>query len=490
MDYNTMQARVAGDVPAAQGRLSARERLCQLLDAGSFVALDAMLSTPGCEALGGGVLAGWGRIDGTTVCVAVQDAAVNNGALTAQQASKIARAMRSALQCGAPFVCVLDSAGLSVMDGARSMEAVGQLMALRAQLSGIVPQINVVLGPCAGTLAMYAAMGDIVIMAKDKSARLASAGTQVLQSAGGASTTVGGAVMNACSTGLATLTAENESEALEAVREVLAYLPANNLADSPVVSTSDSPARTIEELNALSQGAEYGDIREIMATVVDDGLFTECSRRYAPEVITAFARLGGNAVGFVATQSGKGKLTGQACAKAARFVRLCDCFHIPIVNLVDCEGLVVDNGEEEAGLVARAASLAFAYSAASVPKVALVIGKAIGAAYVSLVSRAMGIDTALAWPGAVIAPLMPEGMTAVLGAADIAAAVDPIAAREAYAAEYQITMASPYQAAQDGVLDDVIMPAETRVHLINALAMLADKRLPNMPRVRHNAPLM
>nr|MDD6335919.1 carboxyl transferase domain-containing protein [bacterium] len=331
-----------------EGRLSARERVLQLLDEQSFIETDCYVSSDEEAGLGEGVITGSGTIGGRLVHVAAQDASYLSGAMGIRQAKKIARAMDAALTMGTPFISLMDSAGIRLGEGVEALDAYGMLLQKRASLSGVVPQISVIMGPCAGGMSFFPAMGDIVVQVESAGARLASAGTQVLAAAGGASQDkVGGADMNATKTGLATITAKSDPQALQKVREILAYLPDNNLDGALYIANEDNLNRMIPELDALCEGVSYTDVREVIAAVVDMNAFVELSERYAPSVLTALARLGGHVVGIVATQKNAGKLDGEACNKAARFIRLLDCFHIPVVTLVDCEGFVVDAGQEE-----------------------------------------------------------------------------------------------------------------------------------------------
>jgi len=486
----SMQTQLTAGASTGDGGLSARERMASLLDANSFVELGAYTQSPQEDGLNAGVIIGFGTIEGRLVYAFVQDASVAAGAMNSVAAAKIARVMDLALQNGAPLLSIMDSAGLKLAEGAMGLDSFALLLQKRTTLSGVVPQISIILGPCAGSQALFPAMGDFIIMSEQKNAKLATVGTGALVAAGGAKPTVGNAGMHAESTGLCTIMVETEAQALARARELLSFLPENNLTDAPHLSPEDSPVRLIPELDALADGSSYDDVREILAAVVDNGAMMECSPKYATAMVTAFAHVGGTPVGIVATQRNQGKIGGAACAKTARFVRFCDAFHIPVITFVDSEGFVVDSGEEQSGLLAKSAGLAFAYAQAVVPKVTVIIGRAIGGAFCVLGARSLGADVVLAWPNAEIAAMSAEAATAIVGTADIASAADPVAARAAYAEQYRQTMADPWTAAKQGVLDDVIAPASTRAVLSNLLMMLMDKRANVVSRKHANAPLL
>lgn len=457
------------------GKLLARERVALLLDEGSFFELDALSADAG-------VVAGSGLIEGRAVYVYAQDFTVKGGSMGLMHARKVAKVMDLARKTGAPIVSMCDSGGARLDEGADALNAYAEIAARSAQLSGVVPQICMVLGPCAGVAAFLPAMSDICVVVKGKG-QILTMGPQVVSATTGKELsieTLGGAAV-AAGNGTAQLVADSEPDAFAQVRKLLGMLPLNNLDTAPAMA--EQPPETLP--------APGSDARAAIAAIADAGDLVELSAGFAPEAVTAFARIAGRAVGFAATQPGfdGGRLTENGCRKLARFVRLCDCYHIPVVTLCDSEGLSIVGPEGQGGLVRAGGQLLYAYAEASCPKLTLVTGQAIGAAYVALAAKG-NADATFAWPGSVIAPLGAPAAVQVLYHGELAKAADPIARRAELEQKYEAEVASGYVAAVRGYVDDVIEPSETRAKLAAALDLLSGKRDDARPARKHgNLPL-
>ena len=454
------------------GKKTARERMVALLDAGSFIETDVYLKAHDTDAPAEGVVAGYGTVQGRPVYVYAQDYTVLQGSLSATNAKKICKVMDMAVKTGTPVVALLDTAGARIKNGVSALDGYATVMRKTVQASGVIPQIAVVMGPCAGAAAVAAELQDVVI-AVDKTAQLSGRGAGVL-SAAGSDFDAGAMSANAC--GNASLFAADDEAALVLVQQLLGYLPDNNLEDAPMDLCADDLNRACPELDGYVPG--QGDIRTVIAALCDNGDSLEMAPYFAMNMTTALGRINGRTVGFVANNplDKGGVMDVDACEKAARFVSLCDCFNLPVVTLVDSNGLPACGCQEKAGLVRATAKLAYSYAAASVAKVTLVTGRAIGSAYVTMASRGLGSDLVYAWPQAEIAPLEADAAAIMVYDQEIEASEDPIAARNDYAEQYRTVDASPVAAASKGLVDDILAPSESRPVLASALELLQGKR--------------
>ncbi|MBF6606167.1 MAG: acyl-CoA carboxylase subunit beta [Chloroflexi bacterium] len=484
------------------GKLTARERLDLLLDPGSFVELDAFVthrsSGFGIDeqiVLGDGVVTGHGTIDGRLVFVFSQDFTVFGGSLSEAYAEKICKVMDLAMRVGAPIVGLNDSGGARIQEGVASLGGYADIFLRNTLASGVVPQLSVVLGPCAGGAVYSPAITDFTIMVEGTSYMFVT-GPNVVKTVTHEDVDaerLGGAVTHTTISGVAHLAGRDEAESLDLARRILGYLPANNLADPPIVPTADPDDRRDAELDGIvpEDPQRPYDMHRVIESIVDDRVFLETQPGYAPNILTGFARLGGRSVGIVAQQPAvlAGALDIGASTKAARFVRTCDCFNVPLLTLVDVPGFLPGVGQEHGGIIRHGAKLLFAYCEATVPKLTVITRKAYGGAYDVMSSRHVRGDMNFAWPTAEIAVMGAEGAVSIIFKDRIAAASDPAAERQRLVAEYEAEFANPYIAASRGYVDDVIRPSETRPRLIRALSMLENKRVEN-PRKKHgNIPL-
>ncbi len=465
----------------AAGKMTARERIAKLMDQGSFVEMDTLVSR---NEEGAGVVTGYGTIRERPVYLFAQDFTVHGGAMGELQAAKILKVIDLAQKTGAPVLALCDSAGVRLDEGARAMDAYARIYARLARLSGVCPVVSLVLGPCVGGAALIARLADISIMARSVG-ELMVFGPQVVSASMGkdyTAKTLGGADVLAKQGGVS-LVAENEDAALKLAADVLDLLPGCNAEDAPIVDTDD--------LNRLMPNADAADSGALLAALLDGGSFIELYSEYAKAIRIALGRLGGRAVGVVCSNAGhnEGRLCPGACQKAARFVRFCDCFSLPVVSIIHSAGLKLVEPEDQARMLTAAGQLLYAYAEATCPKVSVVVGNAIGASYVAMGGKA-NADMAYGWPGAVISALSPEAAVQVLYSKDLKQSGGPATqARERLAAEYAANVADGVQAAKDGILDDVIEPVETRKFLIAALEMLSSKRDANPPKKHGNLPL-
>ncbi|MDR1778430.1 MAG: methylmalonyl-CoA carboxyltransferase [Clostridiales Family XIII bacterium] len=470
-----------------KGKKTARERLALLFDAGSFVELELYYAD--------GVVGGYGTVDGRAVYAYAQDYTAADGAVGARQADKIVRIQQMARQAGVPIVAVLDSGGVKLTEGVQALNGYGRMFYENTLSSGVIPQIAVVLGPCAGGAVFGPAISDFLLMEK-KSAKMFVTGPQVIQAVAGLDALpedLGNAESHAAKSGAAHIICEGEEAVFAAVKELLGYLPSNNLDFPPAAEVADSVNRLAPELETIlpeNERLSY-DIYEVIRSIADGGAFLELQGAYATNIVTAFIRLAGSSVGVVASRVADkaGVLDIVAAEKAARFVRRCDAFNIPLLTLADVSGFLPDLAEEEGGIVRHGAKLLYAYCEATVPKVTLVLRKACGGAYAVLGAKASGTDIVLAWPSAQIGPMDAPAAAAVLYADRLAEAADPIAARAEMEALYKEEYASAYVAAAEGLVDDVIEPAQTRQRLVSAFDLLESKR-DSLPAKKHgNIPL-
>ena len=484
------------------GRQTARERLDILLDPGSFRELDAFAEHRSTDfgmqhrrTPGDSVVTGWGTIDGRLVYVFSQDFTVIGGTLSEAHARKIIKIMDMAMKVGAPVVGLNDSGGARIQDGVDSLGGYGEIFLRNTLASGVIPQISVIMGPCAGGAVYSPALTDFTIMVRDTSYMFIT-GPDVVKQVLNESVTfeeLGGADVHASRSGVCHLVGEDETHALLMVRELLGFLPQNNMEDTPYLASSDDPLRADAALDSIvpvDANRPY-DMKEIINRVVDDRLFFETQQDYAANIICGYARLGGFSVGIVANQPMvlAGVLDIRASEKAARFVRTCDAFNIPLVTFVDVPGYLPGTDQEHSGIITSGAKLLFAYCEATVPKLAVTTRKAYGGAYLVMSSRHLRGDLNLAWPSAEIAVMGPEGAVEIIHRRELAEAEDPEQRKASLAADYRDRFASPYVAAARGFLDDIIEPRQTRPRLINALQVLQNKRDVNPPRKHGNIPL-
>jgi acetyl-CoA carboxylase carboxyltransferase component len=486
----------------ARGKLTARERLEILLDPGSFVELDMLarhrahgFEIEKTRPLTDGVITGWGTVEGRKVFVFSQDFTVFGGALGEVFAEKIHKVMDLAESVGAPFVGINDGAGARIQEGVVSLAAYGGIFYRNVKASGVIPQISVIMGPCAGGAVYSPAMTDFIFMVRGTS-HMFITGPDVVKAVTGEDVTqeeLGGAMTHASKSGVASFVYEDEKQCLEEVRYLLSFLPSNNLEDPPYVAPDDDPERACPELIDLipdSPNKPY-DMKKVISDVVDDGEFMEVFPFWAGNIVTGFARIDGHVVGIVGNQPAvlAGTLDIDASEKGARFVRTCDAFHIPLVPSGDVPGFLPGTDQEHGGIIRHGAKLLYAYCEASVPRIQIITRKAYGGAYVVMNSKSIGADLAFAWPSAEIAVMGPQGAVNIIFRKELESADDPENRRAELVEEYTERFANPYVAAERGYVDDVIDPADTRAVLGRSLAMLRTKQEKLPSRKHGNVPL-
>jgi acetyl-CoA carboxylase carboxyltransferase component len=486
----------------ALGKMTVRERLEALLDDESFVEIGALArhratgfglerSRPDTD----GVVTGWGTVDGRRVFVYAHDFRIFGGSLGEVFASKIHTLMDLAAATGAPIIGLSDGGGARIQEGITALAGFGGIFARNVSLSGVVPQISVIVGPCAGGAAYSPALTDFVFSVKNMT-NLYVTGPDVVEAVTGEKTTheeLGGAVTHATRTGVASFLTDDESTCFDEVRYLLSFLPSNNHQDPPYFAPNDQPSRRCDELLDIvpvEPNRAY-EIRDVIEVIVDDGDYLEVQPLWATNIVCAFARLDGHVVGIVANQPSvlAGALNIDAAEKAARFVRTCDSFNIPLVTLVDVPGFLPGVDQEHAGIIRRGAKLLYAYCESTVPRVQVVLRKAYGGAYIVMDSKSLGADLSFAWPSNEIAVMGAEGAASIIFRKELAAAQDGVQRRKELVAEYTERLMTPYIAAERGMVDDVIDPAETRMILIRSLDMLRSKRAPSPHRKHGNIPL-
>jgi acetyl-CoA carboxylase carboxyltransferase component len=484
-----------------KGKMLARERIEYFLDPDSFHELD-LLARHRAQASGleerpytDGVITGWGTVDGRKVFVFSQDFTVFGGALGEVFAEKIHKLMDLSLKVGAPLVGLNDGAGARIQEGVVSLASYGGIFYRNVLASGVVPQVSVILGPCAGGAVYSPAMTDFIFMVRESS-HMFITGPDVVKTVTGEDVTLeelGGAMSHASKSGVATFVSGDEKACLDDVRYLLSFLPSNNLEESPRVEVGDDPERLCPELRDIlppSPNQPY-DMHKVIAAVVDDGEFFEYFPHWAKSIVCGFARVDGYAVGIVGNQPMvlAGVLDIESSEKAARFVRTCDAFNIPLVTFVDVPGFLPGVDQEYGGIIRHGAKLLYAYCEATVPRIQVITRKAYGGAYVVMDSKSIGADLAFAWPSAELAVMGPQGAVQIVYRRELQQAADPAARRAELVAEYTERYANPYAAAERGYIDDVIDPAETRLKIAAGLAMLRTKR-EELPRRKHgNVPL-
>ncbi len=479
----------------ARGKLTARERIELLLDPGSFDELDPLVRPRNSEVPGESVVSGWGKVDGRPVYVYAFDFTVIGGSLSEAAAEKIVKVMDLAMMTGAPIVGIQDSGGARIQDGSESLKGFGDIFTLNVLASGVVPQLTVTMGPSAGGGAYSPALTDF-IFATEGSGQMYITGPDVIRAVTGEEVThedLGGAISLASRSGVAHFAIHGEEETLAEVRRLLGFLPSNNAEDPPYVGGGDDPARQEEDMLSLvpMESNRTYDVREIIYRIVDDGDFMEVHEMFAANMVVGFARMAGRTVGFVANQPMvlAGSIDINASRKAARFVRFCDCFNIPVITLVDTSGFLPGTTQEYGGIITHGAKLLYAYAEATVPKITINIRKAVGGAYIAMGSKSLRGDMNFAWPTAEVAVMGPEGAVNIVFREEIAKAEDPEARRKELIEEYTTRFANPYIVAGRGFVDDVIDPRNTRLKVIRALEMLQNKADRNPPKKHGNIPL-
>jgi acetyl-CoA carboxylase carboxyltransferase component len=482
------------DQQHARGKLTARERLALLLDEGSFQEFGA-LATHDLNAFGldkqrfpgDGIVTGFGKVHGRRVAVFAQDFTVLGGSFSEVQSQKISRIQDMALEAGIPVIGLNDSGGARIQEGVRSLAAYGEVFVRNVMASGVIPQISVILGPCAGGAVYSPALTDFVIMAGESYMFLT--GPEVIKAVTGEQVSaqdLGGADIHTGRSGVAHLSAQTEAEGLALTKLLLSYLPQNNNEDPPQVTPEDPATRMDEALNSLIPDGENQpyDIRDAITHVFDQDSFLEVQPAFAANAVVGFARLDGYSVGIVANQPAhmSGALNIDASDKIARFIRICDAFNVPIITFVDCPGFLPGTGQEYNGVIRHGAKIIYAYCEATVPKISIVTRKAMGGAYVAMGSKQMRNDLTFAWPTAQIAVMGPDAAVNVLFHADIKSATDPVAREKELRDEYREKFFNPYRAADVGQIDEVIEPRETRPRLVRALEILRTKVQQNPPK--------
>ena len=494
------QARI--DRQYAKGKRTARERIEALLDSGTFNEI-GMFVTHRAQGLGmdaahpsgDGVVTGTGKIDGRPVCVFAQDFTVLGGSVGEAHGLKIAHLMDLAIKTGVPLIGLNDSGGARIQEGVDALAAYGEIFYRNVQASGVIPQISVILGPCAGGAVYSPAVTDFVVMV-DQVAHMFVTGPQVIEAVTHEavdSESLGGAGVHSETSGVAHFTAPDEAAAFAQVRWLLSFLPSNNLTPPPSMPSGDDPRRPTPELASLvPQHPQHPyDVRLVIETLADDGEFLEVQAAFAQNLVVGFGRMDGYPVGFVANQPEilAGVLDIDSSDKSARFVRFCDAFHIPLVTLIDTPGFLPGVDQEHGGVIRHGAKLLFAYAEATVPKVSLILRKAYGGAYIVMSSKHLRGDVNLAWSTAEIAVMGPDGAVNIIFRRELADAEDPEKRRTDLTDAYRRELANPFVAASRGHLDDVIQPAESRARIVAALEMLRDKREPTPKRKHGNIPL-
>jgi len=485
-----------------KGRLTARERIDLLLDKGSFREVDAFVQHRTYDFdldkqkyMSDSVVTGWGTIEGRLVYVFSQDFTVFGGSLGEVHAEKICKIMDMAMKNGAPVIGLNDSGGARIQEGVVALGGYADIFLRNTLASGVIPQISAIMGPCAGGAVYSPALTDFIFMVRNSSYMFVT-GPDVVKTVTHEEVSfedLGGASVHSEKSGVCHMAADSEGDALYLIRKLLGYLPQNNMEDPPFMIGGDDPLRMDEALGTMipdDPGKPY-DMKDIIRSIVDNGQFFEIHENYAQNVVVGFARLGGHSVGIVANQPAvlAGVLDIDASEKAARFVRFCDSFNIPIITFVDVPGFLPGTVQEHHGIIRSGAKLLYAYCEATVPKLTVITRKAYGGAYDVMSSKHIRGDLNLAWPSAEIAVMGPDGAVSIIFRKELEKAKDRVRKKAELVAEYREKFASPYVAAERGYIDDVIEPRETRPRLINALEMLSNKRDANPAKKHGNIPL-
>jgi acetyl-CoA carboxylase carboxyltransferase component len=490
------------DSQHSKGKLTARERLASLFDEGSFVELDSFIETRCIDfgmqdkkMPGDGVVTGYGRIDGRLVFASAQDFTVIGGSLGEMHAKKITKMMDNAMKMGAPVISINDSGGARIHEGIDALSGFGDIFFKNTMASGVIPQISVIMGPCAGGAVYSPAITDFILMVEETS-QLFITGPSVIKAVTGEDVSMqdlGGAKVHSTKSGNAHFSYKDEEACIAGLKKLISYLPENNLTGAPKSECTDDAGRLsarIYEIMPESVNAAY-DVKNIISEVVDNGEFLEVHAEFAKNIVVGFARFNGRGVGIVANNPSHlaGSLDVNSSDKGARFVRFCDSFNIPIVSFTDVPGYFPGVEQEYNGIIRHGAKLLFAFSEATVPKINVITRKAYGGAYIAMNSKHLGADIVYAWPTAEIAVMGAEGAANIIFRQDIADSEDPISFRAEKIEEYRNKFSNPYVAASKGYVDDVIDPAATRTYIVSALEMLQSKR-EDRPRKKHgNIPL-
>ncbi len=484
------------------GKKTARERIDAFLDPGSFVELDRLkahrctdFEMDQTKIPGDGVVTGYGTVDGRQVFVFSQDFTVFGGSLSSAFSEKVCKVMDLAMKTGCPVVGINDSGGARIQEGVESLAGYGEIFLRNVLSSGVVPQISAIMGPCAGGAVYSPAMTDFIFMVENSSYMFIT-GPDVIKTVTHEEVTMqelGGAATHNATSGVAHFASPDEDECFHSIRELLSYLPSNNMEDPPFQPTTDDPNRRDEALNQIvpdNPNRPY-DVTEIIRSVADEQHFFEVQKDYARNIVVGFARLGGKPVGVVANQPAflAGVLDIDASVKGSRFVRFCDCFNIPIISFIDVPGFLPGTSQEYGGIIRHGAKLLYAYCEATVPKISVITRKAYGGAYVVMSSKAIRGDINLAYPTGEIAVMGPDGAVNIIFRNAIKDAPDQDAERTRLVDEYRETFANPFKAAELGYIDEIILPVDTRPRLIQSLAMLQNKREKNPPKKHGNIPL-
>jgi propionyl-CoA carboxylase beta chain len=484
------------------GKLTARERIDLLLDPGSFVEIGRFVvhrcADFGMEEQkipGDGVVTGYGTVDGRKIFVFAQDFTVFGGSLSGAYAQKICKVMDLALKVGAPVIGLNDSGGARIQEGVESLAGYADIFLRNTLGSGVIPQISCIMGPCAGGAVYSPAITDFILMVEGTSYMFIT-GPEVIKAVTHEEVTkedLGGASAHASKSGVCHLTSADDKTCLVQTRELLSFLPSNNQENPPFKKTDDDPLREVPELDTMipAEANRPYDVKDVVRAVVDDGNLFEIAEAYAANIVVGFARIGGRAVGVVANQPAvlAGVLDIHSSMKAARFVRFCDCFNIPLVTFVDVPGFMPGTDQEYGGIIKHGAKLLFAFAEATVPKVTVILRKAYGGAYDVMASKHIRADVNFAFPLAEIAVMGPDGAVNIVRRSEITKAGDPEKTRAEFVADYRDKFANPYKAAELGFIDEVIYPRTLRARLHRSLELLQDKRDTNPPRKHTNIPL-
>lgn len=484
------------------GKLTARERINLFFDEGTFVEIDAFVThrctnfdMKNTDSPAEGVITGYGKVEGRLAYAYAQDFTVVGGSLGEMHAAKIVKVMDMALKMGAPCVGMNDSGGARIQEGVDALKGYGQIFYRNTISSGVIPQISLIMGPCAGGAVYSPAITDFIFMV-EKTSQMFITGPQVIKAVTGESVTaedLGGANTHNKTSGVAHFKAQDDKTAIMEVRRLLSFLPSNNMERTPIIENTDDPNKILDELNEIipeNPNKAY-DVKDIIKALVDHGDFMETQALFAQNIVTGFARLNGRSVGIIANQPKvmAGALDINASDKAGRFIRTCDAFNIPVVNIEDVPGFLPGTSQEYGGIIRHGAKMLFAYSEATVPKITLITRKAYGGSYIAMCSKELGADMVLAWPSAEIAVMGPDGAANIIFRKDIDSSDNPAETRLQKIQEYKDEFATPYKAAERGYVDDIIEPAHTRIRLIDALEMLSSKREQRPSKKHGNIPL-
>ena len=485
-----------------RGKLTARERIDLLFDPGTFRETDIFMKHRGTlfgldklEIPADGVITGYGKVNGRSVCAFSQDFTARAGTLGEMHSKKICKILDLSMKSGIPVVGFNDSGGARIQEGVDSLSGYGQIFYRNAIASGVVPQISAIMGPCAGGAVYSPAMTDFVFMVKDTS-HMFITGPDVIKAVLGEVITfedLGGAIAHNSKSGVAHFACEDDAHTIERIKLLLSYLPNNNMEEPPRVDTGDSPVRTDPALDSIipDNPMESYDMKDVIRSIVDNGEFYEVQELYAQNILVGLARLDGRTIGIIANQPTvlAGCLDVNSSDKATRFIRFCDCFNIPLLTIADVPGYLPGSDQEWSGVIRHGAKLLWCYSEATVPKITLITRKDYGGSYLAMCSRDLGCDMALAWPNSEIAVMGADGAANIIFRRDIQGADDPEAKRQEKIAEYKELLYNPYIAASRGYIDGVIVPSETRPRLIDALEVLCTKRETLPPKKHGNIPM-